>query len=61
MAWKIRWEELDGEEIRKEKKKKRLHLINSRNKIDHMEQSEALLRSNSRVSVTSDKVSAKHF
>lgn len=55
MTWKIKWEELDGEEFRREKKKKRLQ--NSKIKPEMVEQSEALLlRSNSRISIGSDKV-----
>ncbi len=56
MSWKIRWEELDGDDVRgKERKKKR-----SSRKTDVVfgatEQSEALLRSNSKMSMNSDKV-----
>ncbi|KAL3087320.1 hypothetical protein niasHS_008639 [Heterodera schachtii] len=56
MTWKIKWEELDGEDVRREKKKKRQQ--NSSTKLarfDAAEQSEALLRCNSRMSVGSDK------
>lgn len=54
MNWKIRWEELDGDGgEKKEKKKKKSRKIDPFGPPD---QSEALLRSNSRISVTSDKV-----
>jgi hypothetical protein len=58
MTWKIKWEELDGEEFKREKKKKRLqNNSNSKVKPEMVEQSEALLlRSNSRISIGSDKV-----
>jgi len=56
MSWKIRWEELDGDSGEKrEKKKKRSRKIDPFGPPD---QSEALLRSNSRISVTSDKRSS---
>lgn len=59
MAWKIRWEDLDGDGgEKKEKKKKRSRKIDPFGPPD---QSEALLRSNSRISVTSDKVCALPF
>ncbi|VDN45408.1 unnamed protein product [Gongylonema pulchrum] len=53
MSWKIRWEDLNGDEVRKDKKKskrpRRLHGFSF--------ESEALLRSNSRRSSnTSEKV-----
>ncbi|KAL3089465.1 hypothetical protein niasHT_029176 [Heterodera trifolii] len=59
MTWKIKWEELDGDDVRREKKKKRQQ--NSSTKLarsDAAEQSEALLRCNSRMSVGSDKRSS---
>lgn len=53
MSWKIRWEELDGDDVKgKEKKRKRARKV-----VDgygQTEQSEALL--NSRGSINSDKV-----
>uniref|UniRef100_A0A914KGI9 guanylate cyclase n=1 Tax=Meloidogyne incognita TaxID=6306 RepID=A0A914KGI9_MELIC len=66
MTWKIKWEELDGEDIGKDKRKKRLNVVgcssgNNRGKLksDLLEQSEVLLlRSNSRVSIGSDKRSS---
>ncbi|KAL7074753.1 hypothetical protein ACQ4LE_006115 [Meloidogyne hapla] len=63
MTWKIKWEELDGEDIGKDKRKKRLNVVgcSSGNKVkpDLLEQSEALLlRSNSRASIGSDKRSS---
>jgi len=68
MTWKIKWEELDGEDIGKDKRKKRLNVVgcssgNNRGKLksDLLEQSEVLLlRSNSRVSIGSDKVIFKN-
>lgn len=54
MSWKIKWEDLEGDDgVRKEKKKKRSRKTDLYN---HPDQSEALLRSNSRVSINSDKV-----
>ncbi|MFH4977786.1 hypothetical protein AB6A40_004495 [Gnathostoma spinigerum] len=50
MSWKIRWEDLNGEESRKEKKKKRSRKIHG-----FTYESEALLRPNSRSSISSDK------
>lgn len=55
MSWRIRWEELDGEELRKEKKKNQKRARKS-DVYNQAEQTEALLRSNSRSSVGSDKV-----
>ncbi|CAB3407869.1 unnamed protein product [Caenorhabditis bovis] len=52
MSWKIRWEELDGEESAKKEKKK------SKKKKNHdgyLPESDPLLRSTSRSSVNSDK------
>lgn len=52
MSWKIRWEDLDGDEMKKEKKKsrrmRRLHGFNF--------ESETLLRSYSRTSNGSENV-----
>lgn len=53
MSWKIRWEDLNGDESKKEKKKNK----RSRKVHGYQYESEALLRSSSRTSVTSDKVS----
>uniref|UniRef100_A0A183CTC5 BZIP domain-containing protein n=1 Tax=Globodera pallida TaxID=36090 RepID=A0A183CTC5_GLOPA len=54
----IKWEELDGEDCRREKKKKRQQNSSAAKlaRSDAIEQSEALLRCNSRMSVGSDKV-----
>lgn len=59
MQWKIRWEELDGDELRiKEKKKKRARKPNQSNisGYSQIEATEALLHSTSRNSLNSDKV-----
>lgn len=56
MSWRIRWDELDGDELRKEKKKNQKRARKS-DVYNQVEQTEALLRSNSRSSVGSDKVS----
>ncbi|KAI3421126.1 hypothetical protein GPALN_014754 [Globodera pallida] len=58
MTWKIKWEELDGEDCRREKKKKRQQNSSAAKlaRSDAIEQSEALLRCNSRMSVGSDKL-----
>lgn len=55
MSWQIKWEELDGEELRKEKKKNQKRARKS-DVYNQAEQTEALLRSNSRSSIGSDKV-----
>ncbi|CAI4225854.1 unnamed protein product [Auanema sp. JU1783] len=55
MSWKIRWEELDGED--QQKKEKRRSKKSKRNDGSYPE-SEALLRSNSRSSANSDKRSS---
>ncbi|KHN79068.1 Atrial natriuretic peptide receptor 1 [Toxocara canis] len=52
MSWKIRWEDLNGDESKKEKKKNK----RSRKVHGYQYESEALLRSNSRTSMTSDKL-----
>uniref|UniRef100_A0AC35FUX4 Guanylate cyclase n=1 Tax=Panagrolaimus sp. PS1159 TaxID=55785 RepID=A0AC35FUX4_9BILA len=53
MSWKIRWEELEGDDVaRKEKKKKRARKTDFYN---HPDQSVPFLRSNSRTSNNSDK------
>ncbi|VDK44857.1 unnamed protein product [Anisakis simplex] len=57
MSWKIRWEDLNGDENRKEKKKNK----RSRKVHGYQYESEALLRSNSRSSLASDKVSSLCF
>uniref|UniRef100_A0A915B2P3 Guanylate cyclase n=1 Tax=Parascaris univalens TaxID=6257 RepID=A0A915B2P3_PARUN len=54
MSWKIRWEDLNGDESKKEKKKNK----RSRKVHGYQYESEALLRSSSRTSVTSDKRSS---
>ncbi|CAJ0561087.1 unnamed protein product, partial [Mesorhabditis spiculigera] len=54
MSWKIRWEELDGEESTKKEKKKRKR---KHNNYDY--EGEALLRSSSRGSLNSDKKNRK--
>ena len=59
MSWKIRWEELEGDDVaRKEKKKKRSRKTDFYN---HPDQSVPFLRSNSRTSNNSDKVSCRNF
>jgi class 3 adenylate cyclase len=56
MSWKIRWEELEGDDVaRKEKKKKRARKTDFYN---HPDQSVPFLRSNSRTSNNSDKRSS---
>ncbi|KAI6203554.1 Guanylate cyclase [Aphelenchoides besseyi] len=57
MSWRIRWEELDGDELRKEKKKNQKRARKS-DIYNQVEQTEALLRSNSRSSINSDKRSS---
>ncbi|KAI6182296.1 Guanylate cyclase [Aphelenchoides bicaudatus] len=57
MSWQIKWEELDGEELRKEKKKNQKRARKS-DVYNQAEQTEALLRSNSRSSIGSDKKSS---
>uniref|UniRef100_A0A0N5ATB9 Guanylate cyclase n=1 Tax=Syphacia muris TaxID=451379 RepID=A0A0N5ATB9_9BILA len=52
MSWKIRWEDLNGDESKKEKKKKR-----SRRIAGFWYETEALLKSNSRTSSVSEKKS----
>ncbi|CAI5438927.1 unnamed protein product [Caenorhabditis angaria] len=52
MSWKIRWEELDGEESQKKEKKK---LKKKKNHDGFLPESDPLLRSTSRSSVNSDK------
>ncbi|RCN34798.1 hypothetical protein ANCCAN_19349 [Ancylostoma caninum] len=54
MSWKIRWEELDGEESQKKEKKK----AKKKRSGAYYPESDPLLRSNSRGSVSSDKVGA---
>ncbi|CAD6186274.1 unnamed protein product [Caenorhabditis auriculariae] len=56
MSWKIRWEELDGEESQKKEKKK----AKSKRKVhdSFLPESDPLLRSTSRSSVNSDKRSS---
>ncbi|VDO44249.1 unnamed protein product [Haemonchus placei] len=51
MSWKIRWEELDGEESQKKEKKK----AKKKRSGTYYPESDPLLRSNSRGSVSSDK------
>lgn len=51
MSWKIRWEDLTGEETKKEKKKKKSKLISG-----FWYETETLLRTNSRTSSVSEKV-----
>ena len=51
MSWKIRWEEMDGEESQKRERKKRKRRLEA-----YGQEGEALLRSASRTSVNSDKV-----
>ena len=60
MTWKIKWDELDGEDVRREKKKKRLQNSGSGGKVkpEMVEQEALLLRSNSRISIGSDKRSS---
>jgi hypothetical protein len=60
MTWKIKWDELDGEDVRREKKKKRLQNSGSGGKVkpEMVEQEALLLRSNSRISIGSDKVNS---
>ncbi|KAK0422575.1 hypothetical protein QR680_007644 [Steinernema hermaphroditum] len=56
MSWKIRWEELDGDDSREKKKKaKRARKIDG---YVHPDQNDPLLRSNSRSSFASDKRSS---
>ncbi|CAD5206389.1 unnamed protein product [Bursaphelenchus okinawaensis] len=57
MSWKIRWEELDGDEMKKEKKRKQQRSRKA-DVYSPVEQTEALLRSNSRSSIGSDKRSS---
>ncbi|ULU09940.1 hypothetical protein L3Y34_014356 [Caenorhabditis briggsae] len=52
MSWKIRWEELDGEESQKKEKKK---AKKRKNHDGYLPESDPLLRSTSRSSVNSDK------
>uniref|UniRef100_A0A158Q971 Guanylate cyclase n=1 Tax=Enterobius vermicularis TaxID=51028 RepID=A0A158Q971_ENTVE len=52
MSWKIRWEDLTGEETKKEKKKKKSKLISG-----FWYETETLLRTNSRTSSVSEKKS----
>ncbi|EYC05684.1 hypothetical protein Y032_0080g1310 [Ancylostoma ceylanicum] len=54
MSWKIRWEELDGEESQKKEKKK----AKKKRSGGYYPESDPLLRSNSRGSVSSDKRSS---
>ncbi|ETN76062.1 adenylate/guanylate cyclase catalytic domain protein [Necator americanus] len=54
MSWKIRWEELDGEESQKKEKKK----AKKKRSGGYFPESDPLLRSNSRGSVSSDKRSS---
>lgn len=54
MSWKIRWEELDGEESQKKNEKKKAKKRKNHN--DYLPESDPLLRSTSRSSVNSDKV-----
>lgn len=64
MQWKIRWEELDGDELRaKEKKKKRARKATQGDVSGYgqTEAAEALLHSNSRNSLNSDKVNSQFF
>ncbi|CCD73355.1 Receptor-type guanylate cyclase gcy-28 [Caenorhabditis elegans] len=53
MSWKIRWEELDGEESQKKNEKKKAKKRKNHN--DYLPESDPLLRSTSRSSVNSDK------
>ncbi|ULU09942.1 hypothetical protein L3Y34_014356 [Caenorhabditis briggsae] len=55
MSWKIRWEELDGEESQKKEKKK---AKKRKNHDGYLPESDPLLRSTSRSSVNSDKRSS---
>uniref|UniRef100_A0A8R1IAG7 guanylate cyclase n=1 Tax=Caenorhabditis japonica TaxID=281687 RepID=A0A8R1IAG7_CAEJA len=55
MSWKIRWEELDGEESQKKEKKK---LKKRKIHDEYLPESDPLLRSTSRSSVNSDKRSS---
>uniref|UniRef100_A0A183CB18 Uncharacterized protein n=1 Tax=Globodera pallida TaxID=36090 RepID=A0A183CB18_GLOPA len=57
MTWKIKWEELDGEDCREKKKRQQNSSAAKLARSDAIEQSEALLRCNSRMSVGSDKMS----
>ncbi|CCD73356.1 Receptor-type guanylate cyclase gcy-28 [Caenorhabditis elegans] len=56
MSWKIRWEELDGEESQKKNEKKKAKKRKNHN--DYLPESDPLLRSTSRSSVNSDKRSS---
>uniref|UniRef100_A0A914WK42 Guanylate cyclase n=1 Tax=Plectus sambesii TaxID=2011161 RepID=A0A914WK42_9BILA len=59
MSWRIRWEELGGDEQKKEQKIKAKRAAWKVDSQTHPDQAEALLgRSNSRISLTSDKRSA---
>lgn len=58
MQWKIRWEELDSEEMRIKEKKKKLtrKTTGDVSGYDQIKAAEALLHNNSRNSIISDKV-----
>ncbi|TKR95255.1 hypothetical protein L596_009448 [Steinernema carpocapsae] len=59
MSWKIRWEELDGDESRAKEKKKAAKRARKIDAFANPDQNDPLLRSNSRSSFASDKVTCR--